>query len=314
MSKECKRSVNSCKKSVKSMLFVEIMSKRKIYIIGSFTILVFLTGMILGFNNPPDNFTGKVKVSLRAIGHQLLLANSDSTSLVLPISEIGNRKFQISFENELSVKPGSLVSIVKKNIEKATLPTNYIVEVIRCSDKEVVYSYEMKLDEENSIIPCFGRVLETNCYTINFMFIDKTTSFNDEQAIFIILFLFVLLLLIFIYFRRKSTIEPGVSKEVYSSIGCFQFYPDQNKLVKEAQEISLSKKECELLVLFIAHPNQIIKRDELTKKVWEDHGVIVGRSLDTYISKLRKKLKEDTSIKISNVHGVGYKLEINNKH
>lgn len=158
MSKECKRSVNSCKKSVKSMLFVEIMSKRKIYIIGSFTILVFLTGMILGFNNPPDNFTGKVKVSLRAIGHQLLLANSDSTSLVLPISEIGNRKFQISFENELSVKPGSLVSIVKKNIEKATLPTNYIVEVIRCSDKEVVYSYEMKLDEENSIIPCFGRV------------------------------------------------------------------------------------------------------------------------------------------------------------
>ena len=80
--------------------------------------------------------------------------------------------------------------------------------------------------------------------------------------------------------------------------------------MKEAIEINLSKKECELLAIFIAKPNQIIKRDELTKKVWEDNGVFVGRSLDTYISKLRKKLKDDTSIKLTNVHGIGYKLEI----
>ena len=90
----------------------------------------------------------------------------------------------------------------------------------------------------------------------------------------------------------------------------FKFYPEQNKLVRQATEISLSKKECELLALFVARPNQIIKRDELSKKVWEDQGVIVGRSLDTYISKLRKILKDDDSIKLSNIHGVGYKLEV----
>ena len=56
--------------------------------------------------------------------------------------------------------------------------------------------------------------------------------------------------------------------------------------------------------------NQIVKRDILVKKVWEDNGVIVGRSLDTYISKIRKKLKDDDSIKIVNIHGVGYRLEI----
>ena len=64
------------------------------------------------------------------------------------------------------------------------------------------------------------------------------------------------------------------------------------------------------MAIFVANPNQIIKRDELTKRVWEDNGVIVGRSLDTYISKLRKKLKDDDTIKLINVHGVGYKLEI----
>jgi DNA-binding response OmpR family regulator len=46
------------------------------------------------------------------------------------------------------------------------------------------------------------------------------------------------------------------------------------------------------------------------KRVWEDNGVFVGRSLDTYISKLRKKLLADDAIKLTNIHGVGYKLEI----
>lgn len=80
--------------------------------------------------------------------------------------------------------------------------------------------------------------------------------------------------------------------------------------MQKAKEISLSKKECEFSEIFVANPNQIIKREELTKKVWEDHGVFVGRSLYTYISKLRKKLKDDASIQFINVHGVGYKLEI----
>ena len=66
----------------------------------------------------------------------------------------------------------------------------------------------------------------------------------------------------------------------------------------------------ELLTIFVGRPNQVIKRDELIKRVWEDHGVFVGRSLDTYISKLRKKIKEDPSLKLTNIHGVGYKLEV----
>lgn len=74
--------------------------------------------------------------------------------------------------------------------------------------------------------------------------------------------------------------------------------------------LNLSKKECELLEIFIVNPNQIIKRDELTKRVWEGAGVFVGRSSGTYSSKLRKKLKEDETIKRTHVQGIGYKLEI----
>ena len=120
----------------------------------------------------------------------------------------------------------------------------------------------------------------------------------------------VLLLLAFIIYKRRSKVPLNENDGNFSVIGLFKFYPEQNKLVRQATEINLSKKECELLALFVERPNQIIKRDELSKKVWEDQGVIVGRSLDTYISKLRKILKDDDSIKLSNIHGVGYKLEV----
>ncbi len=92
--------------------------------------------------------------------------------------------------------------------------------------------------------------------------------------------------------------------------GEFLFYVDQNKLIKQQDEIVLSTKECQLLEILSENINGVVKREELTKKVWEDKGVIVERSLDTYISKLRKKLKSEPNIRITNIHGVSYKLEV----
>ncbi len=149
-----------------------------------------------------------------------------------------------------------------------------------------------------------------NCYTVEVRFTEIKTAYTI-----ISFFLYGVIVLIFIvmelfFFKKKQKEIHTETNEAYAQLGSFQFFPDQNKLIKEATEISLSKKECELLKIFIANPNQIVTRDELTKKVWEDNGVIVGRSLDTYISKIRKKLKEDERIKLTNVHGVGYKLEL----
>ncbi len=59
-----------------------------------------------------------------------------------------------------------------------------------------------------------------------------------------------------------------------------------------------------------ANQNQAMERDQLLKEVWEDDGVFVGRSLDVFISKLRKKLLHDAGIRIINIHGKGYKLEV----
>jgi len=74
--------------------------------------------------------------------------------------------------------------------------------------------------------------------------------------------------------------------------------------------IDLTDTETRLMQIFAQSPNQIIERSRLQKEIWEDEGVIVGRSLDMFISKLRKKLELDANINIVVIRSKGYKLEI----
>jgi DNA-binding winged helix-turn-helix (wHTH) protein len=287
------------------------MTKRRFF--HSITLFVFISlfGIISCQDDADIHDTGLIKIALREAGNQLLIRQQDSTSIILPVVQHDNNQYQLSFQGALSFEPSELVSVIDSSFTMAGLSNNYRVEVMQCADTEVAYSYEMNVAEERTIIPCTGRYLTKGCYTVNVQFLDAISGpYKSKHYVYVLLFGFIVYL-IFLYRKKfKNSKQSPIVDSNYSEIGSYQFYPEQNKLVKAATEINLSKKECELLELFVAQPNQIIKRDELTKKVWEDNGVFVGRSLDTYISKLRKKLKDDDSVRLINVHGVGYKLEV----
>lgn len=294
--------------------YLQIIMKNAIKYLFSFLILFGLfMGMISCSKESNEDTAGIVKVALRNVGHHLLLSNQDSISVVKPVTNLEDLQYQLSFEKQLIINPDTLVALVKKSFQKANLPQHYLVEVIQCKDNEVAYSYKMEQNVEKGIIPCEGRQLKKGCYLINVRFTKSIVS-NESSSytwFFYVFLLGIFGIIILLYFKRKTKVVAVEYSENYTAIGTYKFYPEQNKLIKEAVEISLSKKECELLTIFMEQPNQVIKREELTKKVWEDHGVFVGRSLDTYISKLRIKLKADETIKLINIHGVGYKLEIN---
>ncbi|PWI29310.1 winged helix family transcriptional regulator [Flavobacteriaceae bacterium LYZ1037] len=285
------------------------MNKSSTSILSSIIIIIISLWFLNDSKDTDKMFDERVKVSLRSVGNQLLLINQDTTSLILPIIALEENKYQLSFQEPLSFEPEQLVSIIDASFQKAKLPSNYLVETVQCEAQEVAYSYQVLNTIENSIVPCVGRILPESCYTIEVLFTDLKLSSNKPIVYYALLICGFIVLILGVY-KKKKILESV--PEDFATLGNFKFYPEQNKLVMQAKEISLSKKECELLEIFVANPNQIIKRDELTKKVWEDHGVFVGRSLDTYISKLRKKLEADRTIKITNVHGVGYKLEMNN--
>lgn len=277
----------------------------------SLAFLAILLSVISCSTETDNTFPEDVKLSLRDVGHHLLLFNQDSTSVVKPVLALDEYKYQLEFENTLIIHPDSLVNQIKTSFLKSNLPQFYLVEVLQCEDQEVAYSYAIKEDVENGIVPCGGRELKEGCYLITVRFTELPKQEQSDSKLLYMFGLGVLLLLAFVIYKRNLKGSSYIRDNNFAVIGRFKFYPEQNKLVKQATEISLSKKECELLALFVEQPNQIIKRDTLMKKVWEDNGVIVGRSLDTYISKLRKKLQDDSTIKLTNIHGVGYKLELN---
>lgn len=250
----------------------------------------------------------RIKIGIREAGNRLLLSQGDSTSLILPVEKISESKYLLRFKDNHSFEPNTIVNAVKESFQKGQLPYQYIVQVLQCENQKVAYSYEMHKEEEKTLIPCAGRALPADCYMFEIRFLSASKPKQGGLLWFLLVIPLVITALMLSKKRKSKNLK--FQTESYNRIGSFKFYPNENKLVKETEEFALTKKECEILSLLIAQPNQVISRELLTKKIWEDNGVIVGRSLDTYISKLRKKLASDTSIKITNIHSIGYKLEV----
>ena len=93
-------------------------------------------------------------------------------------------------------------------------------------------------------------------------------------------------------------------------IGQYKLDVAGNSLSVGEKNVKLTNKEAMLLKLLVQSKNAVVERDTILKEVWKDEGTYVGRTLDVFISKLRKKLEHDEQIKITNVHGKGYKLEL----
>jgi DNA-binding response OmpR family regulator len=99
------------------------------------------------------------------------------------------------------------------------------------------------------------------------------------------------------------------TKEVPSyKLGSFFFDTQKQTLIKGNEQTKLTTKESELLSLLCAHANEILERNYALKAIWGNDNYFNARSMDVYITKLRKLLKVDPAIEIINIHGKGYKL------
>jgi DNA-binding response OmpR family regulator len=95
-------------------------------------------------------------------------------------------------------------------------------------------------------------------------------------------------------------------REEVISIGKYIFDPQNQSLAIANKTKRITEKESEILNYLSAHRNQLIKREEMLKKLWGENDYFLGRSLDVFITKIRKYLKEDSNLNIENVFGVGF--------
>ena len=110
-------------------------------------------------------------------------------------------------------------------------------------------------------------------------------------------------------FLKRGQVQHGQEEKTFS-LGHYEFDFANLLLKNHKTEKSLTQKEADVLKLLYQNRERVLKREEILKQVWGDDDYFMGRSLDVFISKLRKYLREDTAIQIVNYHGVGFKLEI----
>ena len=120
-----------------------------------------------------------------------------------------------------------------------------------------------------------------------------------------------LILKIEVFLKRSGQLRLE-SIEVHN-IGEYTFSVKNQRLTFNNKIKELTQRESELLCMFCENRDTIVKRDDLLMKVWGDDHYFASRSIDVFVSRLRKYLREDPKVKIENIHNVGYRLIIQSK-
>ncbi len=304
-----------------------LLSGKRKYLYGLVLLsFVSLICVAFSFTGSDDFDIARREILLRRIGHEILLQSGDSTSRVLPVKAIGKNEYQISFENAFTFQPNALVNVTQRLLAKEPFANDYVVNVLNCADESVAYGYAISKNKKDDIVACLGRTQPITCYLINIKF--KPTGIATTKNEYL---LGALLLLAFGGFfvlksarQRKALTDlpdltmvhespesPGNVDTGMFTLGSILFDMRNQKLLVNENTIDLTGTETRVLRIFAMSPNEAIERSRLQKEIWEDEGVIVGRSLDMFISKLRKKLECDPKIKIVVIRSKGYKLEVN---
>ena len=361
-------------------------------VVGSGIAIVMLAifFIALSFTEHPDRDLRAKQVNLiiRQIGHRLLLQAGDSTSRVLPVTEIKEGTFLLRFENEFVFNHDSLMVLSKGLLPKTQFPSGYTVTVHDCMKGGIVYGFQIN-NTSPDILACSHRGQPPGCYTIEFAFPDfyenvkqkkadidqltesvkvdpqkvnpkpsalKTTTFDydidqrreelksvkvDPQEVnpkpeafktktfdyplinvvysgMLVLLVVGVTLLIRRYWKIFKPVpiqnqNHAIIKESVpelAALGKFLFNVKGQHLLLGSEVIPLTDKECKVLELLHKNFGELIPRETLMQEVWINEGVITGRSLDMFVSKLRKKLSRDPELRITNVHGKGYRLGI----
>jgi DNA-binding winged helix-turn-helix (wHTH) protein len=276
---------------------------------SSMMIIVILISAVAFINIKNEIPEKHVEVVLRDIGHQLLLAAKDSSSRVMPVKKLNENTYQVSFQKDVGFISDSLIDIVQRTFQKNALAKDYIVNLRNCEQKETVLAFEIN-GRTGDLTPCRGRKLALGCYVIEIDLL-KETKFNSLWLLLLIIPLGFAVFYMKDMFQKKEARESIIDTSDFIQVGNFQFYTANNVLKSAHKTITLSDKETKALEIFAQNINQVVEREKLMKEIWEDEGtVVISRNVDVLVSKLRKKLSDDNSLKFINVHGRGYKFII----
>lgn len=289
--------------------------------IAIFSALLLTSVLLMQFvwhvSDPEGEVAGlpneKVNLALRRTAHQLLKEAGDSTSQIAPVERTSARGWQIRLEHAFDYD--RLPNILRESFGVHGISLDYDVAVLRCLDKELMLGYNFTDFMQQSDAPCAGRSLPSDCYLLSVNF---AGGLQPQGSLPLAGWFFSGALAVVLYglwLKRRpapsqETVPEPAADTAWLHFGQSRLDVGNLRLVCANSNQSLTYREAKLLHLFARHPNQVLERGFIIENVWADEGVLVGRSVDMFVSRLRKMLRDDPSVQFVAVHGVGYRMEV----
>ena len=222
--------------------------------------------------------------------HRILYAEDDETLAYLTVDNLAQHNYDVTHfadgEQCLQAFKSSQFDLCILDVMLPKLDGFSLAEEIRSLDHEIpILFLSAKILKEDRIK---GLRIGADDYMIK--------PFSIEEL--------VLKIEIFINRSKKKTVS---AKALYKT-GSFLFDAANFTLENEKEKTILTQREAELLKYFIDNKNKVIKREQILRAIWGKDDYFLGRSLDVFVSRLRKILSKDERVKIENLHSIGFKF------
>ncbi len=267
-----------------------------------------------------DDFSAeKVNLALRKTADELYRKAGDDTSRIAAVEQTGEAIWRIRLEKKFDYD--ALPALLEASFERHEIRRDYAVAVRDCDSSTVVLGFHRldfleKLGKTDSAsVPCGGRQMPDGCHFLEIAFSKTKTNWPSRRllgAAFLLLALGVAAGFGLARRQKKALKPAGIldEKADWLAFGNSRLDADGLRLECGGAVEKLTFREAKLLRLFVENADQLLERETILQKVWADEGVLVTRSVDMFVSRLRKKLAADPSVRIVAAHGVGYRLEV----
>ncbi len=290
--------------------------------IGS-TILLLLGLLFVRFiqkSEPVELRSDRVNLALRRTADRLLRAAGDSTSRIDAVVQTAPHIYRVRFGRSFDYD--QLPALLQESFSVHKIDRPYDVAILDCATKTLQLGYTIADLTGPLPVACQGRDLESGCYVLQVTFAPVQSASGSEWP-FLALGGLLSCVLALVWYRAGQRPQPNPPAEsspvetdpaptnpnlLVFGQSCLDL--TRQTLVTGPTTHTLTYREAKLLRVLVQHANEVLERDRILQLVWADEGVTVGRSVDVFISRLRKLLADDPAVRIATLHGVGYRLEV----
>ncbi len=280
--------------------------------VGGALVLLTLIGV---FSSAPTQEPVDHELIVRQLGHDYLRTVGDSTSRIPPISEGANEA--LILRTGSFVAYDTLAKVARQTFRQAGITSGYTLSIEDCQSGNILLGSVFPPPVEQYVsapgeTACIGRDQEDHCANIVIRF-QRNEKTSKNAMNWLAGGLGIMLICLGFFRPRNDSVDPVVKLQS----GVLQITPGVSldetalKLKTPAGTDTLTFREAKLLAFLARRPNEVLPRERIHDEVWADEGVITGRSLDVFVSRLRKKLAGVDDVEIQTVHGIGYRFRVN---